>query len=65
MAVNLNTASVEELKGIPGLGEDKARQLVNYREKNGPFESWEDLSDIPGFSDNQIEALKKAEVEIA
>lgn len=65
MAVNLNTASVEELKGIQGFGEDKARQLVNYREKNGPFENWEDLSDIPGFSDNQIETLRKAGAEIA
>jgi len=65
MAVNLNMASVEELKDIPGLGEEKARQLVNYREKNGPFGNWEDLSDIPGFSDSHIEALKKAEVEIA
>ncbi|OGN30395.1 MAG: hypothetical protein A3I92_02050 [Candidatus Yanofskybacteria bacterium RIFCSPLOWO2_02_FULL_43_10b] len=65
MGVNLNTVSVEELKGIQGLGEEKARQLVNYREKNGPFESWEDLSDIPGFSDGLIEALKKAGAEIA
>lgn len=65
MAVNLNTASVEELKGIPGLGEDKARQLVNYREKNGPFEDWEDLKDIPGLSDSQLDALKKAGAEVA
>ena len=65
MAVNLNTATVDELKDIPGLGEERAKQIVNYREKSGPFENWDDLKDVPGFSENLIGVLKKGGVEIA
>ena len=42
-AVNLNTASVGELDAIKGIGPGKAKAIVQYRDKHGPFKSVDDL----------------------
>jgi competence protein ComEA len=47
--VNINTATSEQLQGIPGIGPAKAALIIQYREENGPFTSPEDLMNISGI----------------
>ena len=48
-AVNLNTATVAELDAVNGIGPSKASAIVEYRNKNGPFKSVDDLQNVKGF----------------
>ncbi|MEW6115607.1 MAG: helix-hairpin-helix domain-containing protein [Nitrospirota bacterium] len=52
--VNINTASREELDVTLGLGPDLADDIINYRELNGPFKSWDDLRNVEGVTDTVI-----------
>jgi DNA uptake protein ComE-like DNA-binding protein len=54
--VNLNSASLEELDRVGGLGRERARRIVESR----PFRSWDDLKRIEGFSDTLVDDLKQA-----
>jgi competence protein ComEA len=56
--LNVNTASVEELETLPYIGEVKAKAIVEYREKNGPFRSPEDLLDVPGIGEKTLEKIR-------
>ena len=47
--VNINTASVQELDTLPGIGPSKAQAIVTYREENGPFANVDQLDDVPGI----------------
>lgn len=49
--VNINTASVEELDGLPGIGPVLAQAIVDYRTQNGPFTSLDQLMDVSGIGD--------------
>jgi competence ComEA-like helix-hairpin-helix protein len=44
--VNINTASVADLDGLPGVGAKTAALIVEYRQKNGPFKKIEDLREV-------------------
>ncbi|MEC8379275.1 MAG: ComEA family DNA-binding protein [Myxococcota bacterium] len=48
-AVNINTASVNELDALPGIGPSKAAAIVAHREANGPFASCSALTDVKGI----------------
>lgn len=54
--ININTATVEELVGLKGVGEKYAQAIVQYREENGPFESPEDIQKVPGIGARTFEA---------
>ncbi|WP_418185070.1 ComEA family DNA-binding protein [Aliarcobacter vitoriensis] len=56
-AINLQTASKEELMGIKGIGEKKAEQILEYRKVNS-IKSPEDLRNIKGFGDSIINNVK-------
>ena len=60
--ININTATVEELTSLPGIGESKANLIVSYREENGDFSAIEDIKNVTGIGDgifNQIQAYIK------
>jgi competence protein ComEA len=56
--VNVNTATIAELKTLPGLGDVMAKDIVRYREKNGPFRRVEELLIIKGISKKRLEGWK-------
>lgn len=47
--ININTATLEKLCELPGIGESKAADIIAYREKNGSFEAAEDIMKVPGI----------------
>ena len=57
-AVNLNTATVAELDAVNGIGPSKASAIVEYRSKNGPFKSVDDLQNVKGFGKKSIDKLR-------
>ena len=57
-AVNLNTASEAELDAIKGIGPGKAKAIVEYRDKNGPFKTVDDLGNVKGFGKKSIDKLR-------
>ena len=56
--ININTASVEELKTLPGIGEKTAEKILIYREKNGNFRSTKDLINVSGIGEKKLEKIK-------
>ncbi len=56
--VNVNTASVEELQLLPGVGEARARAIVDLRKQRGGFKSLGDLSDVKGIGEASLERLR-------
>jgi len=56
--VNINTASVAELNGLPGIGAKTAALIVEYRQKNGPFKKIEELMNVRGIGEKNFLKLK-------
>ena len=56
--VNLNTATLEELMTLDGIGQKVAERILNFREKNGPFQKPEDLMMVKGVGEKIFEANK-------
>ena len=56
--VNLNSANESELDTLKGVGPVKAKAIVDYRAKNGPFKSVDDLEKVPGFGKKTVDKLR-------
>ena len=56
--LNINTASAAELGGLKGIGDAKAKGIIEYREKNGPFKSVDDLRQVHGIGAKLLEQLR-------
>ena len=54
--VNLNTASINELTALKGIGKKKAQAIVDFREKQGKFTTVEQLADVSGIGPATLEA---------
>ena len=57
--VNINTASVEVLMTLSGIGEVKANAIIEYRDSNGLFSSIEDLMNVDGISETIFNKIKE------
>ncbi|MCH7378044.1 ComEA family DNA-binding protein [Aeromonas sp. MR19] len=54
--VNLNTANINELTALKGIGEKKAQAIIDFREKQGKFTTVEQLADVSGIGPATLEA---------
>lgn len=53
-AINLNTADQKTLEALPGIGAAKAKAIMDYRTKNGSFQTVQDLAKVKGISDKFV-----------
>lgn len=56
--VNINTASVEDLMTLSGIGQTKAEQILAYRDKNGKFSSVEEIMNVDGIKEGLYNRIK-------
>ena len=56
--VNINTANLEKLQTLPGIGESTARKIIEYREQNGKFATIEDLKNVSGIGESKFNNIK-------
>jgi len=62
-AVDLNKATQAELEGVKGIGPAKAKAIIDYRTKNGPFKTVDDLDKVSGFGKKTVDKVK-AEITV-
>ena len=56
--ININVASARELQNLTGIGESTANAIIEYRNKNGKFNSIEELMNVSGIGENKFEKIK-------
>ena len=56
--ININSATIEELDTLPGVGEATANKILNYRSENGNFNSIEEIKNVNGIGDKKYEEIK-------
>lgn len=56
--VNLNTATLDELQELPGIGPVLAQRIIEYREINGPFQSVDDLLNVKGIGPSLLDKIR-------
>jgi competence protein ComEA len=57
-AINLNTATVDQLETLPGIGRKTAERIIEYRTKSGGFKRIEDLMNVKGIGEKSFLKLK-------
>ena len=56
--ININSATSEQLQTLDGIGEAKAKSIIEYREKNGNFQTIEDIKNVSGIGDSVYAKIK-------
>ena len=57
--LNINTASADALTQLPGIGPVLAERIVEYRTKNGPFKSIQELTEVKGIGEKTLDTFKE------
>src|SRR5215211_3740357 len=57
-AVNINTATKDELTSLKGIGEKRAQEIIDYRKKNGDFKSVDELEKVPGIGPGIMKQIR-------
>lgn len=55
--ININTADLETLMKLDGIGEIYAQRIIDFRNEYGPFETIYDILDVPGIGEKRFEAI--------
>lgn len=56
--LNINTATVEEFTSLPNIGPSRAAAIVDYREREGPFDSVDDLMSVGGIGEKITDSIR-------
>ena len=56
--ININTASIEELKTLTGIGQSTAEKIVKYRSENSKFQKIEDIKNVSGIGESKFDSIK-------
>ncbi len=56
--ININTATVEELDSLPGIGPTIAQRIIDYRTENGPFTNIDEIMEVPGIGPSTFDEIK-------
>ena len=59
LVLHLNTATVEQLERLPGVGPVLAKRIVEFRDKKGGFKRIEELLAVPGVSEKKWKAMRE------
>ncbi|MBM6619230.1 helix-hairpin-helix domain-containing protein [Bacillus suaedaesalsae] len=57
--ININSATVEQLDSLPGIGPSKAEAIISFREENGKFKAVDDLVNVPGIGEKSLDSLRE------
>lgn len=56
--IDINSATPEELQSLSGIGETRAKAIIEYRQKNGKFQTIEDIKNVSGIGDSTFENIQ-------
>ncbi len=57
-SINLNTAGIDELVSLPGIGQSTAEKIIEYRNKRGKFKKIQDIMNVKGIGEKKFEKIK-------
>lgn len=60
MKVDINTANIEQLEAVTGIGHDTAQNILDYKKEHGPFITMNDLDGVKGVGKVRLDALNEA-----
>ena len=63
--MDLNSVNQTDLENIQGIGKDNAKKILEFRQRNGTFRTWDDLKNMPGSSTEMVNALKRSGFHIS